>query len=77
MIDGKQLQGGAASRTYNGGEVRGRDKGKGARLRTVGGYRGEKREGRSRGWKADSHYERKSSACRSGVGAAPRACVYI
>ena len=37
MIDGKQLQGGAASRTYNGGEVRGRDKGKGARLRTVGG----------------------------------------
>ena len=41
MIDGKQRRGGAASRTYNGGEVRGRDKGEGARLRTVGGgYRG-------------------------------------
>ena len=42
MIDGKQLQGGAASRTYNGGEARGRDIGKGARLRTVGGYRGRR-----------------------------------
>ena len=29
-----------ASRAYNGGEARGRDIGKGARLRTVGGYRG-------------------------------------
>ena len=28
---------GAASRAYNGGEARGRDIGKGARLRTVGG----------------------------------------
>ena len=40
MIDGKQLQGGAASRAYNGGERArhgGRDIGKGARLRTVGG----------------------------------------
>ena len=46
MIDGKQRRGGAASRAYNGGEARGRDIGKGARLRTVvgGGYRGRKRE---------------------------------
>ena len=28
---------GAASRAHNGGEARGRDEGKGARLRTVGG----------------------------------------
>ena len=74
MIDGKQLQGGAASRAHNGGEVRGRDKGKGARLRTVGGYRGE---GRSRGGRQTGTTRRKCSACRSGVGAAPRACVYI
>ena len=31
-----------ASRAYNGGEARGRDIGKGARLRTVGGYRGDR-----------------------------------
>lgn len=35
---------GAASRAHNGGEARGRDKGKGARLRTVGGIGGGKRE---------------------------------
>lgn len=52
----------------------GRDIGKGARLRTVGGgYRGRQEQE----WKAGRHDERKSSACRSGVGAAPRACVYI
>ena len=64
-----------ASRAYNGGEARGRDIGKGARLRTVGGYRGEigaRVEGRQEGTT-----RRKGSACRSGVGAAPRACVYI
>ena len=44
MIDGKRGgEGGAAPRTHNGGEARGRGKGKGARLRTVGGYRGEER----------------------------------
>ena len=65
MIDGKR-----------GGEARGRDKGKGARLRTVGGgYRGDigaRVEGRQEGTT-----RRKGSACRSGMGAAPRACVYI
>ena len=48
MIHGKHLRGGAASRAYNGGEARGRDIGKGARLRTVGGYRGEDRSGSGR-----------------------------
>ena len=38
------------SRAYNGGEARGRDIGKGARLRTVGGYRGGEKTGQ--GWKA-------------------------
>ena len=60
-----------ASRAYNGGEARGRDEGKGTRLRTVGGDIGggeDRQEGTTR---------RKGSACRSGVGAAPRACVYI
>lgn len=72
MIDGKQR---AASRAHNGGEARGRDIRKGARLRTVGGYRGEigaRVEGRQAGTT-----RRKGSACRSGVGAAPRARVYI
>ena len=78
MIDGKQLQGGAASRTYNGGEVRGRDKGKGARLRTVGGYRGEKREGRSRGWKADRHDEAKRFGVSEWYGcSSSRVRIYI
>lgn len=63
MIHGKHLRGGAASRAYNGGEARGRDIGKGAR--------------QEQEWKAGRHDERKSSACRSGMGAAPRACVYI
>ena len=69
---------GAASRAYNGGEARGRDIGKGARLRTVGGYRGgggEKTGGG--GGRQTGTTRRKSSACRSGMGAAPRACVYI
>lgn len=43
MIDGNSGKG-AASRTHNGGEARGKGY-RGARLRTVGGYRGEK-EGR-------------------------------
>ena len=46
MIDGNSGKG-AASRTHNGGEARGKGYRGGARLRTVGGYRGEK-EGRSR-----------------------------
>ena len=68
---------GAAPRAYNGGEAQGRDKGKGARLHTVGGIGGEEREGRSRRWKAGRHDGRKYSAWRSGMSAAPRACVYI
>lgn len=40
MIDGKRAAKGAALRVHNGGEARGRDKGKGTRLRTVGGYKG-------------------------------------
>ena len=76
MIDGKQLQGGAASRTYNGGEARGRDKGKGARLRTVGGDIGGKIGARVEG-RQEGTTRRKGSACRSGMDAAPRACVYI
>ena len=52
MIDGKQLRGGAASRAHNGGEARGRDIGKGARLRTVGdigGGRERQEQERKRG----------------------------
>ena len=40
----KAAASGAAPRTHNGGEARGRDKGKGARLRTVEGIGGRKRE---------------------------------
>ena len=46
-----------ASRAYNGGEARGRDKGKGARLRTAGGYRGEDRS--KSGRQAGRHDEAK------------------
>nr|DAT35662.1 MAG TPA: hypothetical protein [Caudoviricetes sp.] len=43
MIDGKQRRGAQhPERTTS--AARGRDKGKGARLHTVGGYRGRKRE---------------------------------
>ena len=52
MIHGKHLRGGAASRAYNGGEARGRDIGKGARLRTVGdigGGRERQEQERKRG----------------------------
>ena len=38
-------KGGAASRAYNGGEARGRDIGKEARLCTVGDIRGKTRAG--------------------------------
>ena len=58
-------KGGAASRAYNGGEGRGRDIGKGGEI-------GARVEGRQEGTT-----RRKGSACRSGMGAAPRACVYI
>ena len=75
----KAAASGAASRAYNGGEARGRDKGKGARLRTVGGgYRGGEREDRAGvEGRQEGTTRRKGSACRSGVGADPRACVYI
>ena len=75
MIDGKQRRGGAASRAYNGGEARG----KGYREGGEAAHReGDIGGGRSKsGRKAGRHDERKSSACRSGMGAAPRACVYI
>lgn len=48
-----------------------------ARLRTVGGDIGGKREGRSRSGRMEGTTRRKGSAWRSDVGAAPRACVYI
>ena len=54
----------------------GRDKGKGARLRTVGGDIGGKIGARVEG-RQEGTTRRKDSACRSGMGAAPRACVYI
>ena len=45
-----------------------RGTGKGARLRTVGGgYRGEEREGRSRGWKAGRKARRGEKVRRVGV----------
>ena len=68
----KAVASGAAPRTHNGGEAWGRDKGKGrgcAPWGDIGGKTGVGVEGR--------HDERKSSAWRSGVGAAPRARVYI
>ena len=68
----KAAASGAAPRTHNGDEVRG----KGARLRTVGGYRGAG-EDRSRRDREEGTTRRKHSAWRSGEGAAPRACVYI
>ena len=76
MIDGKRGGEWVASRAYNGGEARGRDIGKGARLRTVGGDIGGKIGARVEG-RQEGTTRRKGSACRSGVGAAPRACVYI
>ena len=51
-----------------------------ARLRTVGGgYRGGRREKAGAGveGRKEGTTRRKSSAWRIGVGAAPRACVYI
>lgn len=74
MIYGKHLRGGAASGAYNGGEARGKGYREGGEAaHRGGGYRGRQEQE----WKAGRHDERKSSACRSGVGAAPRACVYI
>lgn len=54
----------------------GRDIGKGARLRTVGDIGGGERD-RSRREREEGTTWRKGSAWRSGMGAAPRACVYI
>ena len=80
MIDGKQRRRvvqhpGRTTAARHGG----RDKGKEARLRTVGGgYRGGEREDRAGvEGRQEGTTRRKGSACRSGVGAAPRACVYI
>lgn len=73
----KTAASGAAPRTHNRDEARGRDKGKGERLRTVGGYRGEEERGRSRREREEGTTRRKGSAWRSGMGADPRACVYI
>ena len=61
---------GVASRAHNLGEARGRDKGKGGEAAHRGGDIGEER-------KRGRHNGRKGSAWRSGMGAAPRACVYI
>ena len=63
MIDGNSGKG-AAYRTHNGGEERGRDI-------------GEEKEGRNRSGRQEDTTRRKGSACRSGVGAAPRARIYI
>lgn len=63
---------GAASRAYNRDEAQGRDIGKGRGCAPWGDIGGSKS-----GRKAGRHDERKSSAWRSGMGAAPRACVYI
>lgn len=49
---------GAASRAYNGGEAQGRDKGKGARLRTMGDIGGG-RERQEQEWKTRRHDEEK------------------
>lgn len=69
---------GAASRAHNGGEARGRDKGKGGRgCAPWGGYRGRKREAGTGEKERKAQRGRKGSAWRSGEGAAPRACVYI
>lgn len=68
---------GAASRAHNGGEARGRDIGKGARLRTVGDIGGEEERDRSRREREEGTTWRKGSAWRSGMGAAPRARIYI
>ena len=82
MIDGKQLQGGAASRAHNGGERArhgGRDKGKGARLRTVGGGDiggGERRQ--EQGWKAGRHDEAKRFGVSEWCGcSSSRVRIYI
>ena len=77
MIHGKQRQGGAASRAHNLGEARGRDIGKGRGCTPWGGDIGGGRERQEQEIKRGRHDERKSSAWRSGMGAAPRACVYI
>lgn len=57
-IDGKQRRG-AASRAHNLGEARGRDIGKGERLRTVGGDIGGGRERQEQERKRGRHNEAK------------------
>lgn len=77
MIDGKQRRGWCCIQSAQRRRGRGRDKGKGERLRTVGGeYRGGKRD-RSRREREEGTTRRKSSAWRSGEGAAPHARIYI
>lgn len=57
---------GAASRAHNGGEAAHRG----------GDIRGEEKAGARVEGRQEGTTRRKGSACRSGVGAAPRACVY-
>ena len=51
-------------------------KGRGRGCAPWGGYRGGEIGARVEG-RQEGTTRRKGSACRSGVGAAPRACVYI
>ena len=77
MIDGKRGGGGGRIEggQRGGGRVEGQREGVEAARRgggIGGGEIGARVEGRQEGTT-----RRKGSACRSGMGAAPRACVYI
>lgn len=73
----KAAASGAASRAYNGG-ARGKGYREGGEAAHRGGdIKGGEERGRNRREREESTTRRKGSACRSGVGAAPRACVYI
>ena len=65
-----------ASRAYNGGEARGKGYREGGEAAHRGGIWGGKIGARVEG-RQEGTTRRKGSACRSGMGAAPRACVYI
>ena len=77
MIDGKRGGEWCSIQSVQRRRGTGRDIGKGARLRTVGGYRGGREDRAGVEGRQEGTTRRKDSACRSGVGAAPRACVYI
>ena len=55
----------------------GRDKGKGRGCAPWGDIGGEEKEGKNRSGRQEGTTRRKGSAWRSGMGAAPRARVYI